>query len=83
MLITSFGGVGMGLVWGWLLILVGSNTTPGRRPIRNIIALGLATVIFILQLLWLADGKTLIFFLAATTFSFLMHLAWRQSLRSG
>jgi energy-converting hydrogenase Eha subunit E len=83
MLISSIGGVGIGLVWGWLIILVGSNRTAARRPIVNILAFGLATLLVALQLLWLAEVKTLIFFAAAVAFAFIIHLAWRQSLRAG
>lgn len=77
---SSFGGLGMGLVWGWLLILVGSNRTASRRPILDFLALGLATLLIALQQLWLANVKTLIFFVIATAFAFVMHLAWRRSL---
>jgi hypothetical protein len=83
MLISSIGGVAMGLVWGWLVILVGSNRTTARRPIFDILAFGLATLLVGLQYLWLANVNTLIFFAIAAAFAFIIHLAWRHSLRAG
>jgi hypothetical protein len=81
MLIASLGSMGMGLMWGWLLILFGGRG-PLRRPLINALALALATLLFALQLRWFTDGQRLLFFLVATTISFVLHLAWRHSLRT-
>jgi hypothetical protein len=82
MLIDSLGSVGMGLVWGWLLVLIGGSSTPGKRPFRNFLALSLATIIFGLHFLLFGSEQTLFLFLLAVPCSLILHLAWRQSLRS-
>jgi len=81
MLITSLGSMGMGLMWGWLLILFGGRG-PLRRPLVNAFALALATLIYALQLVWFSDGQAVIYFLATTIISLTLHLAWRHSLRN-
>jgi hypothetical protein len=81
MLIAWLGSTGMGLMWGWLLILFGGRG-PLRRPLVNTLVLGLATLLFALQLFWFTDGQALVFFLLATTISSALHLAWRRSLRA-
>jgi hypothetical protein len=73
----------MGLVWGWLLILIVRLPMPTKRPFRTFLALGLATIALSLELYWLADERALLFFVAAALFSLIMHQAWRHSLRAG
>lgn len=75
---AMLGSMTMGLVWGWLLVLVGGH---GLRRWRSLLLLGLATLAAALQLLFLAPPRSLFFFLPAAALSLLLHLGWRRSLR--
>lgn len=81
MIIVPLGGVGIGLVWGWLLVLVGDSQGPRERPFRNAFALTLATFLLGLCLFLLSNGQNLFLFALATPFSLMLHFAWRRSLR--
>jgi hypothetical protein len=80
MLIASLGSIGAGLVWGWLLALLGGR---GRvRPsLRDVLLLSIATVLLALQVLWFTNWGTLALFAGATTLALLLHLGWCQELR--
>ena len=80
MTVTTIGGIGMGLMWGWLLVLVGGRGRP-KRPFITILALILATILVALQLFFLTGWPTLPYFLASTALSLMVHLGWRQELR--
>lgn len=83
MVITSLGSVGIGLVWGWLLVMISRAPFPVARPLRTFIALSLATVALSMQLYWLGGGRSLVLSLMMMALSFVIHLAWRYSLRAG
>jgi hypothetical protein len=74
------GSIGMGLVWGWLLVLIWRDV-PGQRPWRHFLATLLATVPASGVFLWLADGGHGLVFVGTAVFSFSLHLAWRTRLR--
>ena len=75
------GGVGMGLVWGWLLILVWP-VVPGKRPFRNIAAIFLATTLVGFQHLLFTDWRQALVFLGTAVIGFSAHLAWRHRLQN-
>jgi hypothetical protein len=79
MIIGSFGSVGMGLVWGWLLVLAGGSGS-SRRRVRSIIVFVLATILIATQLYSFAGGQRLQHFLVSAVISLLLHLAWRRAL---
>lgn len=70
----------MGFVWGWLIVLIGRDL-PGNRPIRNLLAILLATMMAGSQIYSLADGIHLLLFLLTAVIAFIVHLSWRYSLR--
>jgi hypothetical protein len=72
------GGLGLGLVWGWWLVLLGSSGR--KRPLPFFIALILPTLLFPWLLEGLAGWETAVTFLGATFLSLFTHLAWRQKL---
>lgn len=79
MLLSTLGSSGIGLVWGWL---VGAVDEPLRRPIRNVLAITAATLAISGFLLWRAGWQALPFFGGAALLAFLLHLGWRQELRT-
>jgi hypothetical protein len=74
------GSVGIGLVWGWLLLLIWREV-PGQRPLRHIIASLIATTLASALFIWLTDGIHLLVFVGTAVFSFILHLAFRTRLR--
>ena len=76
-MIAMLGSITMGLVWGWLLVLMAGH---GRQPWRSLLLLGLATLLAALLFFLLAAPQPLVFFPAAAL-SLLLHLGWRRSLR--
>lgn len=77
----AVGSVGMGLVWGWLLVLIWRDV-PGKRPLRHFLASLLATILLIVLAAWLTDWVQGLVFVGTAVFSFSLHLAWRSKLRN-
>lgn len=75
------GSMGIGLVWGWLLILIWRDV-PGKRPLRHFLAGLLATTLLIVLVVWLTDWVQGLVFVGTAVFSFTLHLAWRTRLRN-
>lgn len=75
------GSIGIGLVWGWLLVLL-VNRPPHRRPYINL----LVVVIFTVWLAWLLYALTavpaLVTFFLALILAFSVHFAWLHQLRT-
>ncbi|MCB9421356.1 MAG: hypothetical protein H6667_16250 [Ardenticatenaceae bacterium] len=78
---TLTGSVGMGLVWGWLLVLIWRDV-PGKRPLRHFLASLLATVLITALFIWLTDWIHWLVFAGTAVFAFMLHLAWRTRLRN-
>ncbi|RMG95736.1 MAG: hypothetical protein D6706_11390 [Chloroflexi bacterium] len=79
-MITVWGGVGIGLVWGWLLALV-SRGVWQERPFRHVAYLFLATLILSLQIFLFTGINTLSIFLFSSLLAFLIHLSWQSQIR--
>lgn len=79
MLITSFGGIGLGLVWGWLS---GKFDNQVDRPYTVWLSLLIATVLLSAEVYWLAGTRGAICFLFATLASCFVHTQWRKELRA-
>lgn len=77
---TMIGSIGMGLVWGWLLILVGGRGV-WKRPFLTPFLLSLATLIITAYLFSFTDFSTSLLFLFAATVAAFFHLAWQHELR--
>ncbi len=79
-LITMIGTVGMGLVWGWLLLLIGGRGQ-AKRPFLTPFFLFLATFLVTVYLFLLTTLAASILFLIAALLTAFFHLAWQQELR--
>ena len=78
MLITSLGGIGLGLVWGWLS---GKFDSQVDRPYTVWVSLFIATLMLAAEVYWLAGMRGAIYFLFATLASLFFHTQWRKELR--
>lgn len=74
------GCIGLGLVWGWLLVLVGAGNE--KRPWRARSSLALITLATALLLLWQFGRLPLFAFALAAIFTGCIHFAWRRQLLS-
>ena len=72
------GIIGLGMVWGWLLLLVGDPLT---RPWRNALLLTLASTPLAGLVWWITNIGLMLLFLATAVVTFIIHLAWRSQLR--
>jgi hypothetical protein len=75
--IPDLGGVGLGLVWGWLLGIAGDGP---RRPLLTGLALTGATLLLALEVLLFTQWIVLAFFLGSTGLAWLLHFLWRREL---
>lgn len=74
------GGVGIGLVWGWLAgVVLGMGET--RRPIASAVSLALATAALAAEVWWLVGERGLVPFLLAAPFGLALVSGLRWSLR--
>lgn len=78
--ITVIGAISMGLVWGWLLLLIGGRGQ-AKRPFLTPFLLFAATCLVTIYLFILTTLTTSILFLIATFLTAFFHLAWQQELR--
>jgi hypothetical protein len=79
-MLSNLGGIGAGLAWGWLVILVLGRGAP-RRLLAGCLGVATATMLFCLQYLCEADWAAAACFLVATSFGMVLHLAWFRSRR--
>lgn len=75
------GSIGIGLVWGWLLVLL-VNRPPRQRPYRNLLAVAIFTVGLAGLLYVLTAVPALIAFFLALILAFSIHFAWLHQLRT-
>lgn len=76
---ATIGSVGIGLIWGWLMVQFGDRQP--RRPLLNRLVLVLITAVAATQLYFLVGTQSPFFFLGAALITLLMHYSWRHSLR--
>lgn len=76
---ATIGSVGLGLVWGWWLVLVGRQNR--KRPFPTLLALILPTILLPLLLVRFHQWPAALAFLIASLLAFFTHLAWQQKLR--
>lgn len=87
MLLPLFGSVGVGLVWGWLLVQrhrrpSAKRSAPTIHRFGELLALGAATGTVALLVGFLAGRAAIAAFLAATSVALVAHLTWLQTLRT-
>ncbi|VAW33034.1 hypothetical protein MNBD_CHLOROFLEXI01-4193 [hydrothermal vent metagenome] len=74
------GVVGIGLMWGWLMVLL-VDQTMAKRPYINLATVALITIWLGWIIYLLVGSAPLIPFFIAFIISFLIHIAWRTQLR--
>ena len=79
MLIAVLGGVGLGLVWGWLM---GGVVAKVRLSPLTTLALSVATLLLAIEVLLLAGWLVLALLLIMAALSIGLHFAWRHELRN-
>jgi hypothetical protein len=72
------GSAGMGLMWGWLVGIVGDMSRHG--PLHRLVLVG-ATLLFALEVLLFTEWQALALFLGATALSWVLHTQWQRELR--
>lgn len=72
------GGFGLGLIWGWLVVMV--NPPDGKRGL-SLCKLGAATALMAAEVLVLDEARSLLFFIGAMMLAALLHFAWIRELR--
>lgn len=75
------GGIGMGLVWGWLLVLVWRDA-PAKLPFRSAAFLLFATILMGTQQFLFNGGEQVVVFGVTAVIAFSIHLAWRIRLQN-
>lgn len=75
---TYLGAIGLGLVWGWLMLSFDERIF-GRFVV--IVILTLSTLILTVEVYWLANLGTTPFFLGAAGVAAFLHSEWRRELR--
>lgn len=76
---ATLGSVGLGMVWGWWLVLVGGARW--QRPWPTLLTLIFPSILLLLFLGWRHQWPTALAFLIASLLAFFTHIAWRQKFR--
>lgn len=81
-MLTTVGNIGIGLMWGWLLVLIGGRAKTTRQIWLNlfVFAIGSACMGFVIYLLTNYSFTQTLYFLSALALSSFLHLAWREYL---
>ena len=78
-MVVFLGSVGLGLVWGWLLVL--TSRIRVKRPFIHTTALILASIALgVVQYLY-AGWPALVTLLVAMLFAIFTHIVWLRSIR--
>lgn len=72
------GSISLGLVWGWLLLLVSGRT---HTSLSSLGKLSAATVITSVEVKFFSGTAGLLAFLITTAAALLMHQGWMQQLK--
>ena len=78
-LVISLGAIGLGLMWGWLLVL--ASRMPAKRPFIHTLFLILATAAVGVVQYYFAGWQTLVSLIFAMLFAVFAHLVWLRSIR--
>lgn len=65
-----FGGIGIGLVWGWLVALVIRRM---RSPLLTLFSMGFASLLLAIEVRWLLGEMEMMIAGGAALFSFAIH----------
>lgn len=77
-MLNILGSVGFGIVWGWLMVLIGGR---GQPPWWNVLPLVAATGVLGLTIYQFASLTLTLSFAGAAVLASLIHMAWIQELR--
>jgi len=72
------GGIGLGLVWGWLLVVV---LEPDRKRFISFCKIAAATTLVAVEVAAMEGSQSLLLFMGAMVFAALLHLAWVRELK--
>ena len=79
MAITWIGGIGVGFVWGWLIVQFGNGI---YFPSSKNQSIWLGSILMSVFTYFLAGWLAAVFFLAATVTAVFIHAMWLYNLRS-
>jgi len=71
------GGIGLGLVWGWLA----GSVKPDRYRGVSLYKLGAATALIAIEVVVMTGTRSGLFFLGATILAGWLHIAWMGELK--
>ncbi|KAA3662671.1 MAG: hypothetical protein DWQ04_12775 [Chloroflexi bacterium] len=78
-MVVSLGSIGLGLMWGWLLVLASRMRV--KRPFIHTTSLILATIALgVVQFLF-AGGPALVRLAVAIVFAAFAHIIWLRSIQ--
>ena len=80
-MIDLIGVTAMGLVWGWLMVLIWGRPS-AARPYRSILAILSATTLFAALITFLAGPRLVVNFLIAAAVTAVIHFSWLRSVSS-
>lgn len=73
-----FGGIGIGLVWGWLIGLLSARI---RFRLLNLLWISIASLLLVAEVGWFLGVAGVILTLTAFILSLTSHILWRRQLR--
>ncbi|HFE66335.1 MAG TPA: hypothetical protein ENJ93_03645 [Chloroflexi bacterium] len=80
-MIDLIGVTAMGLVWGWLMVLIWGRPS-AARPYRSTLAILSATILFAALIAFLTAPRLVVNFLIAAAVTAVIHFSWLRSVIS-
>jgi hypothetical protein len=79
LILSAFGGLGVGFVWGWL---VGNRSGRGTATFGSALTLCVATLVFAAEIFLVTNWLCVALFLAAMFVALESHFVWVSALQS-
>lgn len=80
-MIDLIGVTAMGLMWGWLIVLIWGRPS-ATRPYLNVLVILSVTILFAILIAFLTDPRLVINFLIAAVVTAVIHFSWLKSVIS-
>jgi hypothetical protein len=75
-MLSWLGGIGLGLVWGWLIILIMGRGSSVQSSLVKFLSVATATIVLLLQQFFQGNWQSALFFTGGAIGAGVIHFKW-------
>ena len=75
-MLSWFGGLGLGLVWGWLIVLIMGRGSSVQCSVVKFLSVATATIVLFLHQFFQACLLSALFFMGGAIGAVILHFKW-------